>query len=42
MTTTRVAPPATPADATYTKSTHSTASGNCVAAAVAPPGRWCR
>ncbi|MGH3873422.1 MAG: DUF397 domain-containing protein [Pseudonocardiaceae bacterium] len=31
MTTTRVAPPATPADATYTKSTHSTAAGNCVA-----------
>ncbi len=31
MTTTRVAPPAALADATYTKSTRSTGTGNCVA-----------
>jgi hypothetical protein len=38
MTTTRVAPPATLADATYTKSTRSSAAGNCVA--VGHAGGW--
>ncbi|MGH3897890.1 MAG: DUF397 domain-containing protein [Pseudonocardiaceae bacterium] len=38
MTTTRVAPPATLADATYQKSTRSTGTGNCVA--VGRAGGW--
>ncbi|MGH3962661.1 MAG: DUF397 domain-containing protein [Pseudonocardiaceae bacterium] len=38
MTTTRVAPPATLADATYTKPTRSGAAGNCVA--VGYDGGW--
>jgi hypothetical protein len=38
MTTTRVAPPAALADATYHKSTRSTAAGNCVAVSCA--GGW--
>lgn len=38
MTITRVAPPATLADATYHKSTRSTATGNCVA--VGHAGGW--
>jgi len=38
MTTTRVAPPATLAGATYHKSTRSSASGNCVAVGYA--GNW--
>ncbi|MGH3803698.1 MAG: DUF397 domain-containing protein [Pseudonocardiaceae bacterium] len=38
MTTTRVEPPATLADATYQKSTHSTSTGNCVA--VGHTGEW--
>jgi Domain of unknown function (DUF397) len=38
MTTTRVAPPATLADASYTTSTRSTASGNCIAVGYA--GGW--
>ena len=36
MTNTRVAPPATLADATYTKSTRSTGTGNCVEVATLP------
>jgi uncharacterized protein DUF397 len=38
MTTTRVAPPATLADAIYRKSTRSTSTGNCVA--VGHAGEW--
>ncbi|MGH3695718.1 MAG: DUF397 domain-containing protein [Pseudonocardiaceae bacterium] len=38
MTTSRVAPPAVLADATYTKSTRSTSTGNCVAIGYA--GGW--
>ncbi|MGH3886095.1 MAG: DUF397 domain-containing protein [Pseudonocardiaceae bacterium] len=38
MTTTRVAPPATLADATYTTSTRSGAAGNCVEIADLPDG----
>jgi hypothetical protein len=38
MTTTRVAPPTTLADATYHKSTHSSAAGNCVEVADLPGG----
>ncbi|MGH3695720.1 MAG: DUF397 domain-containing protein [Pseudonocardiaceae bacterium] len=38
MTTTRVVPPATLADATYTKSTRSTGTGNCIA--VGHAGGW--
>ncbi|HKR48302.1 MAG TPA: DUF397 domain-containing protein [Pseudonocardiaceae bacterium] len=38
MTTTRVAPPATLADATYTKSTRSGATGNCVEVAALSSG----
>lgn len=38
MTATRVARPATPADATYRKSTRSSAAGNCLEVAALPGG----